>query len=105
MPGHVVNPNFDGQNPVQSVYDYCGGALDSPSDGKRWDVESDHPTQVVKDLGSCKWSDDLEEDNAERSKVVKGNLNSLSWLFQTYGNKGKSVHCGDQVGDTGFFYR
>ncbi|XP_031252316.1 YLP motif-containing protein 1 isoform X1 [Pistacia vera] len=89
-------------NNITVVGDQPPSALDSPSDGKRWDAESDHPTQVVKDLGSCKWSDDLEDDDAERSKVVKGNLNSLSGLFQTYGREGKSVRWGDQVGDTGF---
>ncbi|KAK0586524.1 hypothetical protein LWI29_008368 [Acer saccharum] len=77
-------------------------SADSPKDGKRWDPEEDHPTEVVKDLGRSKWSEDLDEDVAERSKVVKGNLNALSGLFQAYGKEGKSVHWGDQVSDTGF---
>ncbi|KAK3195468.1 hypothetical protein Dsin_026778 [Dipteronia sinensis] len=71
-------------------------------DGKRWDPEGDDPTEVVKELGRSKWSEDLDEDVAERSKVVKGNLNALSGLFQAYGKGGKSVHRGDQVSDTGF---
>ncbi|KAK2663985.1 hypothetical protein Ddye_002559 [Dipteronia dyeriana] len=77
-------------------------SADSPKDGKRWDPEEDHPTELVKDLGRSKWSEDLDEDVAEISKVVKGNLNALSGLFQAYGKEGKSVHWGDQVSDTGF---
>ncbi|XP_044477192.1 uncharacterized protein LOC123204536 isoform X2 [Mangifera indica] len=89
-------------NNITVVGDHPPSALDSPSAGKGWDAEGDHPTRLVKDLGSCKWSDDLGEGDTEKSKVVKGNLNSLSGLFQTYGKEGKSVRWGDQVGDTGF---
>lgn len=51
----------------------------------------------MKDLGSSKWSNDLDEDGDESSGVVKGSLNALSGLFQSYGKEGKSVHWGDQV--------
>lgn len=53
--------------------------------------------EVVKDLGSSKWSNDLNEDDDETSGVVKGNSNALSGLFQLYVKEGKSVHWGDQV--------
>lgn len=56
----------------------------------------------MKDLGSSKWSNDLNDDDDETSGVVKGNSNALSGLFQLYVKEGKSVHWGDQVGDTGF---
>ncbi|KAK9197900.1 hypothetical protein WN944_013083 [Citrus x changshan-huyou] len=75
---------------------------DFPRNEKRWDAEGDRPAEVVKDLGSSKWSNDLNEDDDETSGVVKGNSNALSGLFQLYVKEGKSVHWGDQVGDTGF---
>lgn len=51
----------------------------------------------MKDLGSSKWSNDLNDDDDETSGVVKGNSNALSGLFQLYVKEGKSVHWGDQV--------
>lgn len=49
------------------------------------------------DLGRSKWSNDLDDEDAESSDVVKGNFNSLSGLFQMYGKEGKSVRWSDQV--------
>ncbi|KAH7550345.1 hypothetical protein JRO89_XS13G0175000 [Xanthoceras sorbifolium] len=87
---------------VPSTRDHASAAVDLPKDGERWDLEGDRSTEVVKDLGRSKWSEDLDESSAERSKLVKDNLNALSGLFREYGKEGKSVHWGDQVSDTGF---
>ncbi|CBI15263.3 unnamed protein product, partial [Vitis vinifera] len=73
----------------------------SSKDGKRWDAEGDHPAEV-KELGSSKWSNDLDEDDTEKSRGPKENLNALSGLIQAYSKGGKSVHWGDQAGNTGF---
>ncbi|KAJ9140423.1 hypothetical protein P3X46_031073 [Hevea brasiliensis] len=73
-----------------------------PEDGKRWDVEEEHPTQGVKALSKSKWSDDLDENDTEGCEGIKGNLNVLTWLIQAYGKQGKSVHWSDQVGNNGF---
>ncbi|KAJ9677353.1 hypothetical protein PVL29_022372 [Vitis rotundifolia] len=68
----------------------------SSKDGKRWDAEGDHPAEV-KELGSSKWSNDLDEDDNKKSRGPKENLNALSGLIQAYSKGGKSVHWGDQV--------
>lgn len=51
----------------------------------------------VKELGRSKWSNELDEDDTERTEVSKGNLNALSGLIQAYGKQAKSVRWGDQV--------
>lgn len=51
----------------------------------------------MKELGSSKWSNDLDEDDTEKSRGPKENLNALSGLIQAYSKGGKSVHWGDQV--------
>lgn len=51
----------------------------------------------VKELGSSKWSNDIDEDDTEKSAGPKENLNALSGLIQAYSKGGKSVHWGDQV--------
>ncbi|CAK9155682.1 unnamed protein product [Ilex paraguariensis] len=63
----------------------------------RFDTKDDHPAEEVKELGKSKWSDVLDEDDAQRTGVAKGNLSALSGLIQAYGKGGKSVHWGDQV--------
>lgn len=78
---------------------FCLISDELSKDEKRWNhPDGDHSTEVVKDLGQSKWSEDLDEDVAERSKLVKGDSSALSGLFQAYGKEGKSVHWGDQVG-------
>ncbi|GMI99986.1 hypothetical protein HRI_003667900 [Hibiscus trionum] len=84
---------------LQAVRDHV--PEDSSKDEKRWDAEEDNPAEV-KELSRSKWSNNLDEDETEGSKAVKGNLNALSGLIQAYGNKGKSVRWSDQGGDTGF---
>jgi hypothetical protein len=51
----------------------------------------------VKELGRSKWSNDLDEDDTERTEKVKRNLNALSGLIQAYGKETKSVRWADQV--------
>ncbi|XP_059441484.1 uncharacterized protein LOC132173854 [Corylus avellana] len=75
---------------------------DSSKDRNRWDSEGDHPTEDVKELGRSKWSNDLDEDDTERTEKVKRNLNALSGLIQAYGKETKSVRWADQFGNTGF---
>jgi len=75
---------------------------DSSKDRNRWDSEGDHLTEEVKELGRSKWSNDLDEDDSERTEKVKGNLNALSGLIQAYGKETKSVRWADQAGNTGF---
>lgn len=72
-------------------------ALGSTKDGRRWGAEGGHPAEEVKELGSSKWSNDLDEDDTEKSKGPKEKLNALSGLIQAYSKGGKSVHWGDQV--------
>ncbi|XP_065877008.1 uncharacterized protein [Euphorbia lathyris] len=69
-------------------------------DGKRWDVEEDHPAGA-KELTKSKWSNDLDENDKEPGGLQR-NLNALSGLVQAYGKQGKSVRWSDQVGNTGF---
>ncbi|PSR95830.1 YLP motif-containing protein [Actinidia chinensis var. chinensis] len=73
----------------------------SPKHDKKWDAEGER-LREVKVLSRSKWSDDLDDDNAQRTEGSKGNLNALSGLIKTYAKEGKSVHWGDQVGSTGF---
>ncbi|KAK9277819.1 hypothetical protein L1049_027375 [Liquidambar formosana] len=87
---------------VTSTGDHATDVLGISKDEKRWDAEADYPTERVKELGRSKWSDDLDEDDAQGMEGAKGNLNVLSGLIQAYGKEGKSVHWGDQVGKTGF---
>ncbi|KAF8408056.1 hypothetical protein HHK36_007197 [Tetracentron sinense] len=68
----------------------------------RSDAEIDDPTEDVKELGRSKWSDDMDEEDFERTKGANGNSNALSGLIQAYGKGSRSVHWGDQVGKTGF---
>ncbi|XAR50085.1 hypothetical protein NMG60_11004318 [Bertholletia excelsa] len=81
--------------------------VDGSSDGfsenaKKWDAEGDHSSGAVKELGRSKWSSDLDDDKAETTETAKGNLSALSGLLKAYTKEGKSVHWGDQVGNTGF---
>ncbi|KAK4264232.1 hypothetical protein QN277_025440 [Acacia crassicarpa] len=69
-------------------------------EGKRWDAE-EHPTEV-RELGKCKWSEEFDEDENDRTEGGKGNISALSGLIHAYGKEGKSVHWADQVGDRGF---
>ncbi|CAL9104941.1 unnamed protein product [Musa textilis] len=65
--------------------------------GEKWDSEEEEEGQTrIKELGSSKWSKDLEED-IENSENVRGNINALSGLIQAYSKSGKSVHWGDQA--------
>ncbi|CAL5198353.1 unnamed protein product [Lathyrus oleraceus] len=73
----------------------------SIKDGKRWDAEEEHPTEV-RELGKSKWSEDFGEDEHYQTEGMKGNNNALSGLIHQYGKERKSVHWGDQVGKTGF---
>ncbi|KAJ1378450.1 YLP motif-containing protein 1 [Sesbania bispinosa] len=70
-------------------------------DGKRWDAEGEHATEV-RDLGKSKWSEDFGEDDIDQTEGMKGKINALSGLIHQYGKERKSVHWGDQVGNTGF---
>ncbi|CAL9126013.1 unnamed protein product [Musa acuminata var. zebrina] len=65
--------------------------------GEKWDSDEEEEGQTrIKELGSSKWSKDLEED-IENSENVRGNINALSGLIQAYSKSGKSVHWGDQA--------
>ncbi|XP_027329795.1 uncharacterized protein LOC113846098 isoform X2 [Abrus precatorius] len=70
-------------------------------DGKSWDAEGEHPTEV-RELGKSKWSEDFGEEDIDQTEGMKGNINALSGLIHQYGKERKSVHWGDQVGNTGF---
>ncbi|CAL5441460.1 unnamed protein product [Camellia sinensis] len=74
----------------------------SSKEEKKWDAEGYHPREEVKELGRSKWSDGLDDDITKRSEANKGNLNALSGLIKAYTKEVKSVHWGDQVGNTGF---
>ncbi|KAH9611902.1 hypothetical protein KSS87_002627 [Heliosperma pusillum] len=74
----------------------------SPKDKRNLDAEPCNRTEKVKDLGQSKWSDNLDDDDDERSELLKGKANVLSGLLGTYGKEGKSVHWGDQAGRSGF---
>ncbi|XP_023541377.1 uncharacterized protein LOC111801581 [Cucurbita pepo subsp. pepo] len=74
----------------------------SEDDGKRWDEESDHRREEVKELGRSKWSNDLDDDDTERTDGANGHANALSGLIQAYAKEGKSVRWIDQAGYTGF---
>ncbi|KAL2492750.1 Uncharacterized protein Adt_28378 [Abeliophyllum distichum] len=71
-------------------------------DDKKWDAEEDRPMEEVKELRKSKWSNDLDEDDAKRTEVARGNLNALSGLIQSYSKEGKSVRWADEVGSSGF---
>ncbi|XP_050377034.1 uncharacterized protein LOC126794375 isoform X2 [Argentina anserina] len=80
-------------------------AEDSVPDGfikdvKSFSAEEDHPSLDVKELGRCKWSEIIDEDDTDKSEEVKGN--ALSGLIQAYRREVKSVCWSDQVGNTGF---
>ncbi|CAL5362162.1 unnamed protein product [Camellia sinensis] len=74
----------------------------SSKEEKKWDAEGYHPREEVKELGRSKWSDGLDDDITKRSEANKGNLNALSGLIKAYTKEVKSVHWGDQIGNTGF---
>ncbi|KAL5544402.1 hypothetical protein UlMin_008186 [Ulmus minor] len=76
-------------------------ADDSPQDEKSWNADEENTTEV-KELGRSKWSNELDEDDTEKTEQVKGNLNALSGLIQAYGKEAKSVRWGDQGGSSGF---
>ncbi|KAF8399423.1 hypothetical protein HHK36_015288 [Tetracentron sinense] len=65
-------------------------------------AEIDDPTEEVKELGRSKWSDNLDEDDFEKTEDANWKSNALSGLMQAYGKGNRSVHWGDQVGKTGF---
>ncbi|XP_057516050.1 uncharacterized protein LOC130797475 isoform X2 [Amaranthus tricolor] len=69
-----------------------------------WNFETQvhNSSEEVKDLGRSKWSGNLDDDDNERTEVLKGKANVLSGSVRTYGREGKSVHWGDQSGRTGF---
>lgn len=71
--------------------------------GERWnaDDEEEEEHTRVKDLGSSKWSKDVDEET-ENSGDGVGNLTALSGLIQAYGKSEKSVCWGDQVEQSGF---
>ncbi|PRQ16113.1 putative YLP motif-containing protein [Rosa chinensis] len=75
-------------------------ALGSSKDVKNLDAEEDHPSVEVKELGRSKWSEIIDEDDADKIEEVKGN--ALSGLIQAYRKEAKSVCWSDQVGNTGF---
>lgn len=56
----------------------------------------------MKELGRSKWSDGLDDDITKRPEANKGYLNALSGLIKAYTKEVKSVHWGDQIGNTGF---
>ncbi|XP_020250187.1 uncharacterized protein LOC109827589 [Asparagus officinalis] len=69
---------------------------------ERWNSdEEEEELTHVKDLGSSKWSKDVDED-IDESDGAGRNLNALSGLVQAYGKSEKSVHWGDQVEKSGF---
>ncbi|XP_057417418.1 uncharacterized protein LOC130711716 isoform X2 [Lotus japonicus] len=70
-------------------------------DGKRWSAEEEHVMEV-RELGKSKWSEDFAEDDIVHTEGMKGNINALSGLIHQYGKEQKSVHWGDQAGNTGF---
>lgn len=74
----------------------------SEDDEKRWDTEPDHLREEVKELGRSKWSNDLDDDDTERTDGRNGHANALSGLIQAYAKEGKSVRWMDQIGNTGF---
>ncbi|KAL6953619.1 hypothetical protein U1Q18_042489 [Sarracenia purpurea var. burkii] len=90
-------PGLEGRNSeatVLPVQDYLSDG--SPRYDKKWDAEGQN-LREVKELGRSKWSDDLDDDNAKRTKSTEGNSNALSGLIKAYANEGRSVHWGDQI--------
>ncbi|KAF5204750.1 Ylp motif-containing protein [Thalictrum thalictroides] len=71
---------------------------DSVKEEERWNVDDPE----VKELGKSKWSNDADEEDIERSKHSKKAPNVLSGLIQAYTRGDKSVHWGDQIGNSGF---
>lgn len=71
--------------------------------GERWNADEEEEDEVtrVKDLGSSKWSKDVDEET-DNSAGTGGTLTALSGLIQAYGKSEKSVHWGDQVKQSGF---
>ncbi|KAL6973319.1 hypothetical protein U1Q18_027499 [Sarracenia purpurea var. burkii] len=97
-----IPPVLEGKNSeatVLPVQDYLSD--DSPRYDKKWDAEGQN-LREVKELGRSKWSDDLDDDNAKRTKSTEGNSNALSGLIKAYAKEGRSVHWGDQSDNTGF---
>lgn len=72
------------------------GCLGPPKDDKRWDAGG-HPTEEVKELRRSKWSDDVDEGDAQRTESSKRNSSALSGLINAYSKEGKSVCWGDKV--------
>ncbi|KAI4303884.1 hypothetical protein MLD38_039469 [Melastoma candidum] len=71
-------------------------------EGERWDAEAEHPLGQVGALGRSKWSDDLEELENDIDVSKKDTVTVISRLDRARGMSEKSVHWGDQGGDTGF---
>ncbi|KAL3845983.1 hypothetical protein ACJIZ3_003386 [Penstemon smallii] len=72
------------------------------NDGHQWDAETQLPTEVTKELGKSKWSNDLDEDDVHKTEVIKRKSNALPGLIKSCSKKGKSVRWADQVGKIGF---
>ncbi|KAL5725014.1 hypothetical protein ACHQM5_008211 [Ranunculus cassubicifolius] len=74
---------------------------DGAFDGTVKEERDDGPE--VKQLGKSKWSQDVDEDDIDGHKMVPSKAsNALSGLIQAYTKGDKSVHWGDQIGNTGF---
>lgn len=78
--------------PILVSHSHC-----TADDGKRWDAEPDHLREEVKELGRSKWSNDLDDDDSERTDGLNGHANALSGLIQAYAKEGKSVRWMDKV--------
>ncbi|KAK6123254.1 hypothetical protein DH2020_043011 [Rehmannia glutinosa] len=49
--------------------------------------EGDLASDVVKELGKSKWSNDLDEDDLHKTEATKGNSSALSSLIKSYSKK------------------
>ncbi|KAG6538840.1 hypothetical protein ZIOFF_003991 [Zingiber officinale] len=64
---------------------------------EKWEFDEGEEWQTrIKELGSSKWSKDLDEEDKKLEGVGK-NINALSGLIHAYSKSGKSVHWGDQL--------
>ncbi|XP_042454383.1 uncharacterized protein LOC122038622 [Zingiber officinale] len=69
---------------------------------EKWEFDEGEEWQTrIKELGSSKWSKDLDEEDKKLEGVGK-NINALSGLIHAYSKSGKSVHWGDQLNKSGF---
>ncbi|XP_042396787.1 YLP motif-containing protein 1-like isoform X2 [Zingiber officinale] len=75
---------------------------DSSKHVEKWEFDEGEEWQTrIKELGSSKWSKDLDEEDKKLEGVGK-NINALSGLIDAYTKSGKSVHWGDQLNKRGF---